>query len=142
MLPILAGGFLFTGCEVTEVDRRPVAYHRYDHDRSDSYYRGRSDYYDRNPSYRTRSVYRDGYYERSRPAQYSYGYERTRSPYYRSSVNLTRDTTVRRRNVNNVYVDRTNVVRKGSSGSYRAVAVSNEKGRGKGDKKHKNKDRD
>ena len=133
LLPILIGGMLLTGCEVTEVGRRPVVYHRDDRGHSDSYYRGRSDYYDRDSNYRRPPVYHDGYYGRSHPEYSSYDYNRTRAP-YRSGVSLTVDSTV--------HHNRASVTRKGSSQSSYQAPVSKGKRHDKGDKKNKKKDRD
>ena len=141
MLPLIVSGFLFTGCEVTEVDRRPVAYHRYDRGYNDSHYRGRSNYYDRDSSYRTRPVYREGYYERSRPVYSSYDYDRTRAP-YRSGVSLRVDSTVHRNNYGDSHRERTSVTRRGPSQAYYQAAASKEKRHDKDDKKRGKKNRD
>ncbi len=140
-LPLIAAGFLFTGCEVTEVDRRPVAYHHYDRGYSGSYYRGRSGYYDRDPYYRTRPVFREGYYDRSRPGYSSYDYDRARAP-YRSGVSLRVDSTVHRNNYGDSHRGRTSVTRRGPSQAYYQAAASKEKRHDKDDKKRGKKDRD
>ena len=141
LLPLIAGGFLFTGCEVTEVDRRPVAYHRYDRGYNDSYYRGQSQYYDRDPNYRTRPVYREGYYARSRPGYSSYDYDRTRAP-YRSGVSLRVDSTVHRNDFSDSRRERTSVTRRGPSLGYYQAAASKQKRYDKDDKKRGKKGRD
>ena len=137
-LPILVGGLLFSGCEATVVDRRPVVGHRYAYGDSGDYYRGHPDYYGGNGYSRPRS----DYYERSNSVEYSSGYARARAPYhsgYTQEVVVNR-TNVNRTNVNNTYVNRTNVTRKSAPNPNVVVPVSKKKRHGDDDKKRKGND--
>ena len=138
LLPILVGGMFLTGCEVVELDRRPAAHHRYGYDRGDSYDRGRTDYYDDDPTYRTHSVYREGYYTRSRPASYSYGYEGTRSPYRSDGYRTQNSGVIHRTYSSNPSYYRAGVSTRGVSRSF-VKASSKEKRHDKDDQKRKKK---
>ena len=129
-LPVLAGALVFSGCEATVVDRRPVVGHRYAYGDSGDYYRGRPDYYGGSAYSRPRS----DYYERSRSVEYSGGYTRARAPYH---PGYTQDVVIHRTNVNNTYVNRTNVTRKSAPNPNVVVSVSKKKRHGDDDKKHK-----
>ena len=94
-IPLLAAGFLFTGCEATVVDRRPVVEHRY------GYYERRPVYYDE------RRSYSDASYHSDRPVATA-SYSRARAPYH-ADVNYRHETVVNRTNVNRTTINRTNV---------------------------------
>jgi hypothetical protein len=130
-IPALAGALLFTGCEATVVERRPVVEHR-------GYYDDRPSYYHHRPSYSSgayddsRYTVSDGYYGRSR-ASYRTGVNyRNETVVNRTNINRTNvnQTTFNRTNVNRTNVSRTNVNRSNATNAkYQVPAKKKQKGK-------------